>query len=49
MDILQNISTLQNYQGHEKQGKTKETVIDQGRLRRHNDQVKCGILNNILE
>lgn len=32
-----------------KNGKTKETVIDQGRLRRHNDQVKCGILNNIWE
>lgn len=28
-DILQNISTLQNYLGHEKQGKTEETVTVQ--------------------
>lgn len=46
-DILQNISTLQNCQGHEKQDRLKKPSEIRGDKRRHNDQIKC--ILDILE
>ena len=46
-DIIQHISSVQNFQGNDEQEKTEETLTDQRRLRGQNDQMKCDILENI--